>query len=68
MAILIILSLKGEEIWTLLGASRHIPPFELKVIKIAIHNSQLRSADFSTLFDVFYVCLLQKRFRQVALE
>ena len=68
MVVLILLSLKGEEIWTLLGASRLLPPFELKVIKIAIHNRQVCSADFSTLFDVLHVCLPQKRFRQIALE
>ena len=68
MAILVILSLKGEEIWTPLGASKLLPLFELKVIKIAIHNRQVCSADFSMLFDVLCVCMLQKRLRQVALE
>ena len=46
MAILIILSLKGEEIWTLLGASRLLPSFELKVIKIDSHNRHICSGDF----------------------
>ena len=50
------------------GSVQTFPPFELKVIKIAIHNRNICSADFSTLFDVLWACLPQKRFRHVALE
>ena len=39
------------------GSVQTFSPFELKVIKIAIHNRQVCSADFSTLFDVLFVCL-----------